>query len=206
MLFFMKIKREFYLRDDVVAIARSMIGKCLYSKLNGFVTGGIITESEAYAGVTDKASHAYGDRRTQRTEIMFHQGGVAYIYLCYGIHSLFNVVTNKPGIPHAVLIRGLFPCMGIEHFLRRRKRKKITSDISDGPGKVSLSLGLHFSMSGEDLLGDKIWLEETGLKIPDKYIINTSRIGVDYADEDAKLPYRFLIDPSYFPILKKHII
>lgn len=200
----MKIKGEFYLQDDVVAIARELIGKFLFSGIDGSITGGIITEAEAYAGAEDKASHAYGGRPTGRTEIMFHQGGVAYIYLCYGIHSLFNVVTNKSDIPHAVLIRGIYPTTGIPKILNRRKREKLTKDISDGPGKVSLSLGLHFSMTGESLTGNKIWLEDRDVKIPEKFIHVSPRIGVDYAEEDAKLPYRFVIKPNYYPVLEKY--
>jgi len=108
----MKIPPSFYLKDDVVKIASELLGKYLFTNFNGMLTGGIITETEAYAGITDKASHAYDDKRTKRTEIMYYKGGTAYVYLCYGIHSLFNIVTNAENIPHAVLIRGIFPTLG----------------------------------------------------------------------------------------------
>ena len=103
----MKIPLSFYQSDDVVFLARSLLGKSLLTFLDGKLTGGIITETEAYAGINDKASHAYGGRKTKRTEVMYREGGVCYVYLCYGIHYLFNVVTGKKDVPHAVLIRGI---------------------------------------------------------------------------------------------------
>ncbi len=113
---------DFYQRPDVLGIARELIGKVLVANINGERTTGIITETEAYAGITDRASHAWNDRRTPRTEIMYGAGGHAYVYLCYGIHSLFNVVTNTIGIPHAVLIRAICPIEGLETMLMRAKR------------------------------------------------------------------------------------
>lgn len=187
----MKIQPSFYLRDDVVKIARELIGKYIFTKINGELTGGIITETEAYAGITDKASHAYGNRRTKRTEIMYRRGGIAYVYLCYGVHSLFNIVTNFENVPHAVLIRGIFPTYGQKRILQRSKKKKLTVKVTDGPGKVSKALGIHFSDSGCDLFGDKIWLEDKEIKIDKNKIKITKRIGIDYAGDDAKLPYRF---------------
>src|SRR4051812_45478122 len=115
----MKLKKSFYQRDDVVQVAKELLGKYLFTHIDGKLTGGIITETEAYAGVIDRASHAYGGRRTARTEIMYGEGGTAYVYLCYGIHSLFNVVTNKKGTPHAILIRALHPTHGVETILKR---------------------------------------------------------------------------------------
>src|SRR5688572_7863163 len=103
----MKLKRDFYTREDVVLVAKELLGKVLCTKWNGKTTSGIITETEAYEGITDRASHAYRGRRTERTEIMYSEGGTAYVYLCYGMHHLFNVVTNKKDIPHAVLIRAV---------------------------------------------------------------------------------------------------
>jgi DNA-3-methyladenine glycosylase len=160
---------------------------------NEGLTGGIIVETEAYAGITDRASHAYGGRRTDRTEIMFLEGGVAYIYLCYGIHSLFNIVTHKEGTPHAVLIRGIKPMAGLDIMLKRSGKIKPDKLFGIGPGKVSKILGIHFVQTGESLSGNKIWLENRGIKVKASDIIAGPRIGVDYAGEDAKLPYRFQI-------------
>jgi DNA-3-methyladenine glycosylase len=188
-----KLQREFYLREDVVAIAKELLGKYLMTDKSGTVTGGIITETEAYAGVVDKASHAYNNRRTKRTEVMFGKGGTAYVYLCYGIHHLFNVVTGPSETPHAVLIRAVKPIEGIDEMLRRRKAEKLSPNISSGPGTVSQALGIKVSDTGEDLTGNKIWIEDRGLKITEEQISAGPRVGIDYAQEDASLPYRFRI-------------
>lgn len=190
----MKLTREFYLNPDVVAVSKSLLGKYLFTCIDGVISGGIITETEAYAGVNDKASHAFGGKRTARTEIMFWQGGTAYVYLCYGIHSLFNVVTNIDGIPHAVLVRAIYPSYGTATILERRKAKKLDDKFTVGPGKVATALGIHFSQSGKDLLDTEIWIEDRGFSIPENLIHIGSRIGVDYAGEDAKLPYRFWVE------------
>ena len=188
----MKLSRDFYLRNDVVQVSRELLGKYLFTKLNGTTTAGIITETEAYAGITDRASHAYGGRRTRRTEIMYAEGGTAYVYLCYGIHHLFNVVTNKKDIPHAVLIRAVSPEKGIETILKRRKQNRLHRKIAVGPGTVSQALGIHTGHSGENLLGSKIWIEDRGITMKEKEVIAGKRVGVDYAGKDALLPYRFI--------------
>lgn len=187
------LPESFYLRSDVVQIARELLGKILITNFNSKITSGIIVETEAYQGITDRASHAWNGRRTARTEIMYAQGGTAYIYLCYGIHSLFNVVTNQEGTPHAVLIRALEPLEGIDLMIKRRKMKLAEARITSGPGSLSKALGIHFSDTGENLRGKKIWIEDHGIKIPMEKIISTKRVGVDYAGVDANLPYRFLI-------------
>lgn len=181
----------------MVLLAKRLLGKSLFTNINGKLTGGIITETEAYAGITDRASHAYGGRRTARTEIMFQQGGVSYVYLCYGIHYLFNVVTGEEGNPHAVLIRGIYPVIGIDEILRRRKKSRLTKDVSDGPGKLTQALGITLKQNGNKLDDDEVWIEEDGLKISDSDILISKRIGVDYAGEDADLPYRFQLDPNF---------
>lgn len=188
----MKLDRQFYLREDVVQIARDLIGKVLVTKFNGELTSGIIIETEAYEGVTDRASHAYGGRRTARTEVMYSIGGTAYVYLCYGVHSLFNIVTNIEGVPHAVLIRGIYPNAGFDIMKMRTQKAALLKGSGIGPGKVSKLLGIHYSQSGIDLLGDEIWLEDRGLDFRD-HIITGTRIGVEYSGEDAFLPYRFSI-------------
>lgn len=189
----MKLPQEFYLREDVVEIARDLLGKVLVTKINGIRTSGIITETEAYAGKEDRASHAYDGRLTSRTEVMFRQGGIAYVYLCYGIHSLFNVVTNKSGSPHAILIRGIQALEGVPAILKRIGKPTYQPNYTNGPGKVSKALGIHFSHSGEDLQGPRIWLEDRGIQVTKQNIEVSPRIGVDYAAEDALLPYRFLM-------------
>ncbi|MBE0649126.1 MAG: DNA-3-methyladenine glycosylase [Bacteroidales bacterium] len=194
------LPHSFYLQPDVVSLARDLLGKRLSTRIEGEKTSGIITETEAYAGITDRASHAFGGRKTRRTEIMYVKGGTAYVYLCYGMHSLFNVVTNQEGIPHAVLIRAIEPFEGIEIMKQRRKKEKIGIDFSNGPGKVTEALGIHFSYSGLDLTQipsdserPAIWIEDVGKMIPADQILVTPRIGVGYAGEDASLPYRFLL-------------
>lgn len=191
----MKLKKDFYLRDDVVQVSKDLLGKVLFTRFNNKTTAGIITETEAYAGEKDKASHAYGGKRTNRTEVMFAEGGTAYVYLCYGIHHLFNVVTNQKEIPHAVLVRAIQPIEGIELILKRRKLRLGTpvTKIAGGPGTISQALGIYTNHSGLSLLGKEIWIEDKGISVNKKNIISGPRIGVDYAGEDAKLPYRFII-------------
>ena len=191
-----KLLQPFYLQESAVEVARQLLGKELCTNINGKLTSGIITETEAYMGVDDKASHAWNNRRTQRTEIMYCQGGVAYIYLCYGIHSLFNVVTNIQDVPHAVLVRSISPKRGIELIKKRRPVNKPLKQIASGPGMVSQALGIDCSMIGTSLLGNKIWIENSDLQILSKQITTTTRIGVDYAGPDAMMPYRFIIYPE----------
>lgn len=186
-----KLKQEFYLNPNVIEVARQLLGKVLFTGIDGKITAGIITETEAYNGIIDRASHAFGGRRTERTEIMYGKGGISYVYLCYGIHSLFNVVTNKEGIPHAVLVRSIFPYEGEKIILKRRNAGKIQAGLFKGPGKVANALGIHYSQSGTSLLGNKIWIEDRGIQLKDENITITPRIGVEYAGKDALLPYRF---------------
>ena len=193
------IQKDFYIRPDVVLIARELIGKLLVTNFGGKITSGIIVETEAYEGVTDRASHAYSGRRSNRTEIMYQAGGTAYVYLCYGVHSLFNIVTNVEGIPHAVLIRGIIPVDGIKIMLERTGKAVMLKNFSSGPGKVARALGIHYSHSGIQLITKSyetrdagIWLEENNLLQNREKIKITRRIGVDYAGSDAFLPYRFV--------------
>jgi DNA-3-methyladenine glycosylase len=188
-----KLPLSFYLREDVVQISKDLLGKYLCTNINGEITSGIITETEAYAGAIDKASHAYGNRRTNRTEIMFGEGGTAYVYLCYGIHHLFNVVTNYDGIPHAVLIRAIKPVEGIPTILKRRNMLTLKPNVSAGPGTVSQALGIKTTHTGISLLEDTIWIEDRGFKVKEDDITSGPRVGIDYAEEDALLPYRFRI-------------
>jgi DNA-3-methyladenine glycosylase len=187
----MKLTREFYLRSNVITIAKELLGKVLVTRIDGKLTSGIICETEAYNGIIDKASHSYGGRRTARTETMYAEGGVAYVYLCYGIHHLFNVVTNTKDNPHAVLIRGIQPLDGIPEMLKRKKIRSFKKNMGIGPGNVSTCLGLHISQNKADLGGKTIWIEDRGISVIKKQIVAGPRVGVDYAGEDALLPYRF---------------
>jgi DNA-3-methyladenine glycosylase len=189
----MKLPLSFYRRPDVVRISRELLGKVLVTRIGNKLTSGIITETEAYEGITDKASHAYGGKRTARTETMYAPGGTAYVYLCYGIHHLFNVVTNAEDIPHAVLIRAIQPLDGMATMLKRRGFTKPAPNLSAGPGTTSQALGIRVAHSGLSLLEGPVWIEDRGLIINKKDIVTGTRIGVDYAGKDAKKPYRFLI-------------
>ncbi len=190
----MKVPLEFYARDDVVLISRELLGKVLCTKINGLVTKAIITETEAYAGIDDKASHAYGGRRTRRTEPMYGRGGTAYIYLCYGIHHLFNVVTNKADTPHAVLIRAGKPLEGSDLMRKRRKKGHIDETLLAGPGSLAQALGITTNLTGTSLLGNRIWIEDQRIPLDAEAVIAGPRIGVNYAAEDAKRVYRFRVD------------
>lgn len=187
-----KLRAEYYLHTDVVHLAKELLGKVLCTFIDKQYTSGVITETEAYEGIIDKASHAYNNRRTARTEVMFAQGGISYVYLCYGIHHLFNVVTNYEDHPHAVLVRSIEPLEGIDIILERRKRGNLSKDITVGPGKVSEALGIKTKHTGLPLTGDVIWIEDRGFKVYEKDIKAGPRVGVDYAGDHAQWPYRFI--------------
>ena len=189
---------SFYRREDVLTIAKELLGKVLVTRIDGEVTSGIIVETEAYAGVVDKASHAAGGRRTARTEVMYAPGGVSYVYLCYGIHHLFNVVTNIADIPHAVLIRGLEPLQGIDLMLARRGKKKLDRTLTAGPGALSQALGITRDFTGLPLANSMITIEDNGIVVKPTEIVAAKRVGVDYAGEDALLPYRFYLKGNMY--------
>lgn len=190
----MKLKEDFFIRDDVVYIARELLGKVICTRIDGNVTSGIITETEAYAGVSDKASHAYANKMTARTKTMYGTGGICYVYLCYGIHHLFNFVTGSEGTPHAVLLRGIYPTQGVDIMEKRMNRSIKTRHFSDGPGKLSKALGIKTYHNGLSVYGPAIWVEDEGFIPKPQDIIVGPRIGVDYAGKDASLPYRFLMN------------
>jgi DNA-3-methyladenine glycosylase len=192
----MKLDSTFYCRDDVVQISRELLGKVLCSRTNGAVTKAVITETEAYAGVGDRASHAWGGRRTKRTEPMFRDGGTAYVYLCYGIHHLFNVVTAEAGTPHAVLVRAGQPLEGTELMKKRRGRRTTDRILLSGPGSLAQALDITTKATGTSLLGNRIWIEDHGIEFDENLITTGPRVGVDYAGEDAARPYRFLVRGS----------
>ena len=184
---------SFYQQDDVLAISRQLLGKYLFTFFDHQLTGGMIVETEAYRAPEDRASHAYGMRRTKRNATMYEAGGVCYMYLCYGLHTLFNVVTNQHGIPHAILIRALEPVNGIDVMLKRRNKTKVDRTLTGGPGSLSQALGLSVKHKGLSLMGPEIWIEDRGIKVPETEILSSPRIGIDYAGEDAFLPWRFRI-------------
>ncbi|MES2648406.1 MAG: DNA-3-methyladenine glycosylase [Bacteroidota bacterium] len=187
------LDRSFYQRSDVVSIARELLGKLVVTNFNGRYTSAIIVETEAYNGTIDKASHAFGGRNTNRTAVMFGEGGRAYVYLCYGIHHLFNVVTNNEGTPHAVLIRGVEPLDGIDIMLERTGKRVADASLTRGPGNVSRALGINTGHTGMLVTAPPLQIAENGTVISPENIIVSKRIGVDYAAEDALLPYRFFI-------------
>lgn len=182
---------EFYIRDDALTISADLLGKVLMTYIDGVYTGGIITETEAYIGPEDRASHAYAGRRTKRNEVMYQQGGIAYVYRIYGIHAMFNIVTNREEIPHAILIRAIQPIIGIETILKRRGRAEISSTLAGGPGTLAQALSIDTIHNGLSLLGPNIWLEDHNIKIDEELIVKGPRVGIDYAGEHALLPWRF---------------
>jgi DNA-3-methyladenine glycosylase len=194
-----RLPLSFYQRNDVVQIAKELLGKILVTKWDGIETSGRIVEVEAYNGVIDKASHASGGRRTNRNEVMYGKGGMAYVYLCYGIHHLFNVVTNEMETPHAILIRALEPLKGIDTMLKRTSKKKLDYTLTRGPGNVSKALGIFFKKhSGLSLLSKDLFIAEDDFALNKRDMAASPRMGVDYAGDDAKLPYRFYIKGNPF--------
>lgn len=193
-----KLPLSFYRGDNVLQIAAELMGKILVTNWEGIITSGRIVECEAYNGIIDKASHAAGGRRTARNEVMYADGGVAYVYLCYGIHHLFNVVTNDKDIPHAILIRAVEPVTGIDEMLKRTGKPKADHTLTRGPGNVSKALGIHTTHSRHPLLSKQLYIADDGFRFDKKQIATSARIGVDYAGKDALLPYRFYIKGNPF--------
>ena len=192
-----KLTREFYTRADTLQIARELLGKTLVvPDENGARVSGIIVETEAYCGIEDKAAHSYNNRRTKRTETMFAIGGTAYIFFIYGMYYQFNVVTGALDVPHAVLIRAVEPLENIEKMRERRGQMK-DRNLTSGPGKLCIALGIDKTFNNLDLLGDQVWLEE-GAKISDSEIASGKRIGIDYAEEYAEKSWRFWLKGNSF--------
>lgn len=188
----MKVAESFYQRSDVVKIARELLGKVLCTRVNDILTTGIIVETEAYSW-RERGCHAFGSKKTNRNAVMFEKGGHAYVYLCYGMHYLFNVVTNKPSIPEAVLIRALEPLEGIDEMKLRRGLIKNPLHLTSGPGKLTKALGINKNLNGKFLSDDEVWIESRGRRVSAGNIVSSPRIGIDYAGEDALLPWRFTI-------------
>lgn len=192
------IPEQFYQRTEVTDIARELLGMHLVTRIGGDITGGKIVETEAYRGITDRASHAYGGRRTARTETLYSHGGIAYVYLCYGIHHLFNIVTGPEDTPHAVLIRGIEPLYGVDLMLSRRNMPSLKPQISAGPGALSKALAIDRRHNGLELNRGEIWIGDAPGLDSKEEIISSARIGVAYAKEDALLPWRFSLKGNPF--------
>jgi DNA-3-methyladenine glycosylase len=184
-----KLPREFYTRPNVVTVARDLLGKLLVVPEDGRRVSGVIVETEAYRGPMDRAAHSYGGRRTKRTETMYGLGGTAYVFFVYGMYNQFNVVTGAKDAPHAVLIRALEPRDGIE-LMRAHRHGQPDHNLTNGPGKLCIALGIDRRLDAADLLGNRVWLEEAD-KIPRSRIMSGPRIGIDYAEEWVDKPWRF---------------
>ena len=188
----MKLPREFYTRSNVLTISRELLGKLLVvPDKRGRRISGMIVEVEAYRGPEDRASHAYGGRRTNRTETMYGAGGHAYVYFVYGMYYQFNVVTNALDIPHAILVRAVEPVEGIE-IMRERRGPHKDRNLTSGPGKLCIAMKIDRTLDTEDLLGERVWLEEHETIARSK-IATGPRIGIDYAQEWIEKPWRFWV-------------
>jgi len=187
-----KLHKSFYTREDVTLIARQLLGKVLCTEIDGIFTSGVIVETEAYSQ-SERACHAFGGKRTPRTEIFYNDGGLSYVYLCYGIHYLFNVITNWHHTADAILIRAIQPLEGTEHMLKRRGMDKMAYRITAGPGSVTKAMGMDKTHNGLSLTDEEIWIEDRGISYKKSQIIASPRVGVDYAGEDAKLPWRYRV-------------
>jgi DNA-3-methyladenine glycosylase len=193
-----KLPRDFYTRPNVLLVARDLLGRLLVVPApDGTRVSGIIVETEAYRGPEDRASHAYGGRRTNRTQTMYAIGGTAYVYFVYGMYNQFNVVTNVEDIPHAVLIRALEPVENVD-VMRRRRRGRSDACLTRGPGKLCVALGIDRGLDRADLLGTRVWLEEGRGRIPRSAIVAGPRIGIDYAREWTDKPWRFWVRKNPF--------
>ena len=188
-----KVPLSFYDRKDVIQIAKELLGKILVTNFDGLITSGRIVETEAYVGIVDKASHSFGGRRTARNEHMYAAAGIAYVYICYGMHQMMNIVTNKKEIPDAVLIRALEPLEGIDIMLQRTGKSFLDYTLTRGPGNVGKALGIFKHHSGSFLLDNEIYLLNDNYMITNEAIGISRRIGVEGAGEHSLLPYRFYV-------------
>ncbi len=193
-----KIPLSFYNRKDVVKIAKELLGKIIVTNFDGLITSGRIVETEAYVGLTDKASHSFGSRRTARNEHMYSPPGTAYVYICYGMHQMLNIVTNEKEIPDAVLIRAVEPLKGIDIMLQRTGKNELDKTLTRGPGNVGKALGIFKHHSGLHLLDEEIYLLDDSHEISEEKIGISKRIGVESAGADGLLPYRFYVKANKY--------
>ncbi len=187
-----KLGLDFYLRNDVVSLSKELLGKLLCTNVDGHITKAIIVETEAYKAPEDRACHAHGNKLTPRTEPMYRAGGIAYVYTCYGIHQLFNIISGERGFAHPILIRGVEPIEGIDLMLQRRKQEKLTKNIAAGPGLVVVAMGIKKSQNGISLLENEIWIEDA-TPIAEKNIIASPRVGMNFEGPYKLIPWRFKI-------------
>jgi DNA-3-methyladenine glycosylase len=193
-----KLPVQFYERPDVLLIARELIGKIIVTNFNGSITAARIVETEAYVGLTDRASHSYAGKRTARNQHMYASGGTAYVYICYGMHHLFNVVTNAKEIPDAVLIRAVDPVTGIDDMLKRTGKIKFDRSLTKGPGNAAKALGILKQHSGIDLLKDEIYIADDGFTVTENLIGISRRIGIENTADAVQKPYRFYLRGNPF--------
>jgi len=190
-----RLPASYYASHDVTYLAKDLLGKFLCTRINGQYCSGQIVETEAYRGPDDRAAHSYNNRRTPRTEVMYWQGGVAYIYVCYGMHHLMNVVTAPEDSAHAVLIRALDPADGIEFMAARRKMDPKDTRLTKGPGALSVAMGLRSNLTGMSLFksSSPIWIEDRGIRLKEEAICISKRIGVEGAGEAASWLWRYFV-------------
>lgn len=193
-----KLPIQFYKRSDVVLIAKELIGKIIVTNLGGTKTTGRIVETEAYIGITDRASHSYAGKRTARNEHMYSAPGTAYVYICYGTHHLFNIVCNEINIPDAVLIRAVQPLTGTGIMLQRAGKQKAGNTLTKGPGNAARALGISKIHSGISLLGNEIYLTDDGTVTPSDLVASSKRIGIESSGDAVSKPYRFYIKGNPF--------
>lgn len=193
-----QLSLSFYQRTDVVQIAQELLGKFLFTNIDNVLTGGMIVETEAYKGPEDKGSHAYNNKLTERNRVMYEAGGVAYVYICYGIHDLFNVVTGSAGSSHAVLIRAIEPTVGIEAMLQRRNLEVLAPRVTAGPGALGKALGITKELNKANLLGDKVWIEDNEITFTKEQIAAGPRIGMNFDGPYKTIPWRFWVQGNKF--------
>lgn len=187
----MKLTRDFYCRD-ALTVARELLGKELVRKNGHQEIRCRIVETEAYMGPEDRACHAWNNKRTKRTEVMFHSGGKAYIYFIYGSSWCLNIVTGMQDTPEAVLIRAVEPVAGLDHIRENREIKsKKKEDLCNGPGKLCKALALSGDFNGYDLIGGNDLYITEGTDISEEEIKAGKRINIDYAGEYRDKPWRF---------------
>jgi DNA-3-methyladenine glycosylase len=194
----MKLPESFFKSDDVVQLSAKLLGKLLYTYIDGQLAGGIIVETEAYRGPEDRGSHAYNNRRTPRNEIMYAEGGVVYMYICYGIHDMLNIVTGRKGDSHAILIRALEPVVGLDIMRLRRGFDTDDRRLCKGPGALARAMGLNKTHNGLSVSGDEIWIEENTDFKPAEQIVSAPRIGLNIDEPYKSIPWRFYVKGSKY--------
>lgn len=188
-----RLPQSYFLNEDVVFLARDLVGKYLFVNTEETLTGGIIVETEAYRGPDDVGAHAYNHRRTSRNDIMYSDGGVVYMYICYGIHDMLNIVTAPENIPHAILIRAIQPTEGLAIMRERRKVRNEDTRLCRGPGALAKALALKKIHNGISLQENEIWIEDRGLKYADEDVVAGPRIGLNISEPYKSIPWRFYV-------------